>query len=83
MSLSSESLNLRRKRTATERAINNGDPLVVRKRAREATTAAVPKNGTNVSLHCFLRHSFDHHLRQLTLVAVLLYIWKMMMRTLT
>ena len=36
MSLSFESLALRRKRTATERAENNGDPLVVKKKAREA-----------------------------------------------
>lgn len=36
MSLSIESLVLRRKRTATDRAENNGDPLVVKKRAREA-----------------------------------------------
>ena len=55
MSLSAESLNLRRKRTATERVMNNGDPLVVRKRAREATIAPVPKNGRNVSLDCFFK----------------------------
>ena len=36
MSLSSESLALRRKRTATERAKNNGDPLVANKKARAA-----------------------------------------------
>lgn len=36
MSLSSDSLALRRKRTATERAENNGDPLVAKKKAREA-----------------------------------------------
>ena len=36
MSLSSESLNLRRKRTATERAENNGDPLAANKKARAA-----------------------------------------------
>jgi hypothetical protein len=36
MSLSYESLTLRRKRTATDRALNNGDPLVVKKKAREA-----------------------------------------------
>ena len=36
MSLSSDSLALRRKRTATERAENNGDPLIAKKRACEA-----------------------------------------------
>jgi len=36
MSLSYDSLALRRKRTASERALNNGDPLVVKKKAREA-----------------------------------------------
>lgn len=44
MSFSSESLALRRKRTATERAENNGDPLVANKKAREAA-----KSKTNVS----------------------------------
>ncbi len=37
MSLSAESLNLRHKRKATERAENNGDPLVAKKKAREAS----------------------------------------------
>jgi len=60
MSLSSDSLALRRKRTATDRAMNNGDPLVVKKKAREAVqsdtavpTAAKPaptsEKGPNVS----------------------------------
>jgi hypothetical protein len=39
MSLSAESLNLRRKRIATEHVMNNGDPLVVRKKARQAVQA--------------------------------------------
>ena len=43
-------MNLPRKRTATERATNNGDPLVVRKRACEATAAPVPKKHKNISL---------------------------------
>ena len=55
MSLSAESLNLRRKHTATEHVMNNGDPLVVRKRACEATITPVPKNGRNVSLDCFFK----------------------------
>ena len=47
-------LNLRRKRIATDRATNNGDPLVVRKKAREATAASVPsKKNKNVSLIFF------------------------------
>jgi len=37
MSLSALSLDLRRKRKATERAENNGDPLVARKKARDAS----------------------------------------------
>lgn len=36
MSLSSDSVAFCRKRTATKRALNNADPLVVKKRAREA-----------------------------------------------
>ena len=36
MSFSFDSLALRRKRTATERAENNGDPLVAKKKAHEA-----------------------------------------------
>ena len=50
MSMSAESLNIRRKRTATERATNNADPLVVRKKAREATGAPVPKKSKNASV---------------------------------
>jgi hypothetical protein len=53
MSFPADSLNLPRKRTATERATNNGDPLVVRKRAREATAAPVAKKSKNVSLQFF------------------------------
>jgi hypothetical protein len=37
MSLSADSLVLRRKRKATERAETNGDPLVAKKKAREAS----------------------------------------------
>jgi len=56
MSLSSDSLALRRKRTATERALNNADPLVVKKKARQATNIASltvakpnpPNNGPSV-----------------------------------
>ena len=40
MSLSSDSLALRRKRTATERAENKGDPLVAKKKAREAAKSS-------------------------------------------
>jgi hypothetical protein len=40
MSLSADSLGLHRKRTATDHAANNGDPLVVRKKAREATKSS-------------------------------------------
>jgi hypothetical protein len=79
MYLSAESVNLRRKRTATDRAINNRDRLVVRKKAHEA----VPKNSTNVSLHRVRRAIFDHYCnRELTLVVNLLSIWKMAMKIL-
>ncbi len=37
----SDSLGLRRKRTATERAEKNADPLVIRKKAREAAKSNV------------------------------------------
>jgi len=61
MSLSSDSLAPRCKHTATDQALNNRDPLVVKKKAREAIqpdtavpTAAKPaptsKKGPNV---CF------------------------------
>jgi hypothetical protein len=60
MSLSSDSVALRRKRTATERALNNADPLVIKKKARKAGTVAKtnpPNNGPQVaslvSLRCF------------------------------
>ena len=86
MSLSAESLNLCCKHTATKHAMNNGDLLVVWKRAHKATVATVPKNGTTVSLNSVLRHPsitiYDIN-RQLTLVAILLSIWKTMRRTLT
>lgn len=36
MSLSTDVSSHRRKRTATDRAKNNGDPLVAKKRARQA-----------------------------------------------
>jgi hypothetical protein len=39
MSLSYDSLAVRRKRMATERALNNGDPLIVKKKARGTKTA--------------------------------------------
>ena len=86
MSMSAESLNIRRKRTATERATNNGDPLAVRKKAREATGAPVPKKSKNasVSRKYFLRHYFCHGLyRQITLVAILLSVWMSMMKRMT
>ena len=40
MSLSSDSLALCRKHTATERAENNGDPLVAKEKAREAAKSS-------------------------------------------
>jgi hypothetical protein len=43
MSLFADSLSLRRKRTATERALNNADPLIVKKKARQAAGIAVGK----------------------------------------
>lgn len=58
MSLSIEPLALRRKRTATDRAENNSDPLAANKKARaeakakataQASTATKPAPGTNVS----------------------------------
>jgi hypothetical protein len=42
MSLSVESLALHHKRTATDRAENNGDPLVVKKKACEAARSNAP-----------------------------------------
>ena len=48
MSLSSDSLALRRKHTATERAENNGDPLVAKKKAREAAKAPPVRTPTPV-----------------------------------
>ena len=88
MSLSADSLALRRKRTATERVANNGDPLAARKKAREAmksnvalettVTAAAkpapaPKNGLKVS-QCFSSVPFliPDPNRQPTFIAVLL-----------
>ena len=82
MSLSAESLNLRRKRIATERVLNNGDPLVVKKKARQAvqsnatitTAAPAPKKGGNVSLQFNFKEQTDHpHNRQLTFVVSLLF----------
>ena len=51
MSLSAESMALCRKRTATDCAENNGDPLVVKKKAREAARLNAPaiKKGPSVS----------------------------------
>ena len=53
MSLSSEFLAQRRKHTATDRAENNGDPLVIKKKAREAARSNAPtvKKGPSVSLY--------------------------------
>lgn len=57
MSLSFDSVALRRKRTATERALNNADPLVVKKKARQAGVTVAksnpPNNGPSVS-HFFM-----------------------------
>jgi hypothetical protein len=56
MSLSVKPLPSQRKRTASDRAENNGDPLVVKKKAREAEkTKNVPavKKGCSVSLYTF------------------------------
>ena len=83
MSLSAESLNLRRKRIATDRALNNGDLLVVKKKARQAdavqsnatvtTAAPAPKKGGNVSLQFNFKEQTDHPPnRQLTFVVILL-----------
>ena len=52
MSLSSDSVALRRKRTATERALNNADPLVVKKKACQAGVT-ISNNGPSVS-HFFM-----------------------------
>lgn len=57
MSLLSDSLPIHRKRTATDRAENNGDPLVAKKKARKAAQSnpaqpqAGPKKSANVSLY--------------------------------
>jgi hypothetical protein len=67
MSFIADSSALRRKRTATERAESNGDPLIIKKKGREAaksnvdSTPAVivtnavsaPKKGSNVRLYYF------------------------------
>ena len=52
MSLSAESMALRRKCTATNRAENNGDPLVVKKKAREAARLNAPavKKGPSMAI---------------------------------
>ena len=42
MSLSAESMALRHKHTATNHAENNGDPLVIKKKAREAARLNAP-----------------------------------------
>ena len=47
MSLSAESLSLQRKRTATERATDNGDPLLANKKACQAAKDA--KTGSSTS----------------------------------
>ena len=41
-----------RKRTASERVTDNGDPLVVRKKARQATQAA--KKNTQVNIYIYI-----------------------------
>ena len=56
MSLSFDSTTLRRKRTDTDRAENNGDPLVIKKKAREAEkrndgAGPAARNRPKVSLH--------------------------------
>ena len=56
MSLSADSTTLRRKRTATDRAEDNGDPLVIKKKARQAEkrnggAAPAARNGPKVSLY--------------------------------
>jgi hypothetical protein len=56
MSLSVESLALRRNHTATDRAENNGDPLVVKKKARKAArsnNAPAVKKGPSVSFYTY------------------------------
>jgi len=58
MSLSSDSLSLHRKCTATEHALNNADPLIVKKKARQAAsrvagmTAAKPDHYASVHMQC-------------------------------
>ena len=58
MSLSSETLSLHRKRTAAEHALNNTDPLVVKKKACQAAsrvaemTAAQPNHHASVHMQC-------------------------------
>ena len=51
MSLSAESMALCCKRTATNRAENNGDPIVIKKKARKAAILNAPtiKKGPSVS----------------------------------
>lgn len=91
MSLTIDSLALRCKRTASERAVNNADPLLARKKACEAaktnTTvggavsaaakpATVPKNTLNVSQHFFSQaFLIPDSNRQPTSIAVLLFSW--------
>ena len=49
MSLSAESLSLRHKRTATERATDNGDPLLANKKARQAAKDAQTGSSTSTA----------------------------------
>ena len=52
MSVSVEPPALRRKRTATDHAENNGDPLIVKKKACEAARSNnAVKKGPSVSLY--------------------------------
>ncbi len=57
MSLSSDSVALRRKRTATERALNNADPLIIKKKAHQAGVThskSNPPNNSPIVSHFFM-----------------------------
>jgi hypothetical protein len=76
MSFIADPSALRRKRTATERAESNGDPLVIKKKAREAiksnvdptpavtATKAVPapKKGSNLNVSSYYFWIVKKHL---------------------
>ncbi len=69
MSLSSDSVALRRKRTATERALNNADPLVIKKKAHQAGVThskSNPPNNSPIVSHFFMLLNISWYSIQMT-----------------